>query len=543
MDLNTVSGAEAAVATLQSNGVDTIFGIPGGHSLAFYDALARQNAIRHVLGRHEQGLAFMADGYSRASGKIGVLTTTSGPAVGNTVCAMGGATTDHSSVLLIASTVRSNLVGHNRGGLHDCGESIEIMRPVCRHVHRCTSADEIPHAINGIIERLRSGRPGSAYIEIPTDLLNAKASFQVAAPHPIARPRPDPEQTASISRLLAAAQRPVIICGTGCIVSGAEEEIDQLARRLGAVVFPTMLGRGILPPEHPNLAVPNGVRWAALGELLARADVVLAVGTMFKQEDTADWSIRPGEKLIHIDIDAAELGRSYRPHLGVVADAKAALQEILASMPQRTPADASWTAQARDAAASELDQRRRDQAPEMQAMQILRDATPKDAVIVCDRSNLGYWASRYMDRYRPRTFQYPMGYGGLGGALPQAIGAKIACPDRSVVCVIGDGGFQFTATELAVAVQEKVAVTIVLCNDGRYNAIRANQDVHFGGRRFGSSLLNPDFQQLAAAYGIRSVRAETLEGFEQALGKAVHSNELHLIEMTVDLRDPNEFGI
>ena len=538
MSTRRMTGGEAVVATLQAQGVDVIFGIPGGHSLHIYDALSKQRAIRHVLGRHEQGLGFMADGYARASGRIGVLTSTSGPAVGNLAAALGGATTDTSAVLAIASTVRSQLVGKNRGGLHDCGEAIEIMRPVCRHVRRCMTVREIPQAVSDLIGKLRSGRPGGAYCEIPCDILGAEVDVEIPASSPSRRPVPKADGISAAVELLAAAQRPVIWAGTGSLVSGAGPEIEQLAKRLGAIVTTTTLSRGILPADHAHVVTLDGGMPTALSAIINEADVGLAVGTMFKEEDTAGWTIRPGERLIHIDIDPREIGRSYAPTVGIAADAKAALAAILDALPAREPADPAWVARGKRAEAQSLAKRREQGPVEMPALDILRTAAARDGILVCDRCNLGYWAHRCLHVYSPRTFQYPLGYGGLGGALPQAIGAKLACPEKAVVCVIGDGGFHFTSPELAVAVQEKVPITVLLCNNNAYGAIRAKQERSFGGRLFGCLLQNPDFQKLAAAYGIPAARADSLESLERHLTHGIRSNALNLVELTVELSDP-----
>lgn len=533
-----MTGGEAAVAALASQGVEIIFGIPGGHSMAVYDALAKQRGIRHVLGRHEQGLGFMADGYARSSGRIGVLTTTSGPAVANLAAAMGGATTDSSSVLAIASTVRSALVGKNRGGLHDCGEAIEIMRPVCRHVRRCIAVADIPEAITDLIVRLRNGRPGAAYCEIPCDILDAQEDVAIPPGVTAQRVIPRSQDIDSAVALLSAAQRPVIWAGMGAVAAGAGPEIERLADMLGAFIVPTVLARGIVPFDHPAAVMADGAALTEVNTVVAEADVVLAVGTMFKEEDTAGWATRLGDKLIHIDIDPAEMGRSYPPAVGIVADAKAALGEILRRLKRSSPAAPAWRARGKRAESDRLEKRCQKSPVEMKVLGLLRDAVPRDGILVCDRCNLGYWAFRCMPMFVPRTFQYPMGYGGLGGALPQAFGAKLACPDKTVVCVIGDGGFQFTATELAVGVQEGIPVTIILCNNRAYGAIRSKQDKSYGGRRFGCDLKNPDFLALAAAYGIPAVRADSPEAFSRALAGGIASEKLNLVELTMELCDP-----
>ena len=532
-----VTGGEAVIATLAAHGIDLIFGIPGGHSLPIYDALAQQNRVRHVLGRHEQGVGFMADGYARASGRIGVATVTSGPAVVNLGAALGGATTDTSPMLVVASTVPSDLIGKQRGPIHDAGETIEVMRPLCRHVARCNSVAEIPTVISDLIYKLRSGRPGGVYCEIPTDILSARDVVKLSAPRSPQRPSPDSQQVDAAVRLLAGAQRPILWAGAGATVSDAQDEIETLAGQLGAIVVTSALGRGILPADHPNVMSMDGGLFTEVNALIAEADVVLAVGTMFKHEDTAAWTTTLGSQLIHIDIDPEEIGRSYTTEVGIIGDAKTALAAILVQMPERLPASQDWVVRGKEAEAQRLDRRRRQRPDDMRALDILRNALPRQGILTCDRCSLGYWAWRCMPAYAPRTFQYPLGYGALGGALPQAIGAKLAHPDTPVVCVIGDGGFQYTATELIVAVQEQIPFTIVLCNNESYGAIAAKQDRDYG-RRFGDALVNPDFQAFAAAYGVPAVKADSLDQFEDHLNRAVQSERLSLIELTLDISDP-----
>lgn len=536
---NKMTGGAAVVAELVSHGVDTVFGIPGGQNLAIYDALrAERNRIRHVMGRHEQGLAFMADGYARASGGVGVVIATSGPAVANLACAMGQATTDTSPLLAVTSAVSSHLIGKRRGGIHDCGDASDIMRAVCRHVRRCRSLGEIPLVLRELMHILRTERPGAAFCEIPCDVLDAQGEVEILPPLKVSHTEPDMEKVAKAARLLAGAKRPILWVGTGATASGAGSEVIELAERLGAIIIHTTLGRGLVSSEHPQVVSLDGALMTEVNDVIAEADVVLAVGSMFKQEDTANWHTKFGDKLIHIDIDGEEIGRSYAADVAVVADAKTALHAILSLLRRTKPSSKEWIARGKHAERTRLEQRRRLCPLEMQALDILRAAVPADGILVCDRCSLGYWMYRCGAVYQPRSFQYPMGYGALGGALPQAIGAKLACPQKPVVCVIGDGGFQFTSAELATAVQEKVPFVIVLCNNGRYGAIRAAQDRNFGGRHFAVDLVNPDFQILASAHGIPAARCSDLESFARQLNAAVAANELRLIELTVDLADP-----
>jgi acetolactate synthase-1/2/3 large subunit len=533
-----ISGGEAIISVLQAHGVDVVFGIPGGHNLAVYGALVKSRAIRHVLGRHEQGLVYMADGYSRASGRIGVVLATSGPAVANMASAMGGVTTDHSSVLAVASTVRSDLVGKDRGGLHDLGMSVDIMLPVCRATRNCLRVDEISEALGSLFERLKNGRPGGAYCEIPLDVMNAEADVSAPRPAPRSRVTPDVSSVAAAVRLLSGATRPVVWTGAGAILSNASEEVESLATRIGAVVTTSTLGRGILPGDRDNVIFADGIRWGQLEQVIADADVVLAVGTMFKEEDTAAWTIKPGKKLIHVDIDREQIGRSYPADVKLVGDAKAALQSILAGLGSERSNHDEWILRCQQAYQDNIESRRQSHPMEMEFLDTFRSVLPREAVVFFDRCNLGYWAWRCMEAYGPRTFHYSFGYGGLGGSLPQAIGGKIACPEKKIVSVIGDGGFQFTGMDLIVAVQEQLPITIVLCNNNRYGAIAAGMTKRFGEAKVGVALKNPDFQRFCSAYGVSAVRVNKVEEFGETLAAGIASDSLNLIELTADLADP-----
>ena len=533
-----MTGGNAVIGSLIEAGVKTIFGIPGGHSMALYDALVDERRIRHVLGRHEQGLGFMADGYARSSGQVGVLTTTSGPAVANLACALGQATTDNSPVLAISSTVRTDLVGKNKGGLHDLGESLEIMRPVCRHVRRCLRVEEIAPTIHELLGLLKTSRAGGAYCEIPADILGATGNVDLTLPKDPEPLQADSAKLDKATELLNRAKRPLIWAGTGCVLSGAGEILVRLAEQLDAIVMTSTLGRGVVPSRANYFMLADGVLHTEVNDVVAEADVVLAVGTMFKQEDTADWQTKINGQLIHIDIDPEEINRSYPADLGIVADARSALEGLMDRMGKGNSTQSNWIDRAKVAESAHLTRRREQSPVEMQLLDILAKESGDDAILVCDRCNLGYWAYRTLPRQQARTFQYPMGYGGLGGALSQAIGAKLARPEVPVVCVIGDGGFQFTGPELAVAVQENIPIIIVLCNNGAYGAIRSVQDRFYDGRRFGIDLWNPDFTRLFDAYGIPACQADNPQAFQTAFKEALHANELRMIELTMDLIDP-----
>jgi thiamine pyrophosphate-dependent acetolactate synthase large subunit-like protein len=535
---HTLTGGQAVIDTLTANGIDTVFGIPGGHSFPVYAALAQARGLRHVLGRHEQGLGFMADGYARASGRIAAVSLTSGPAVGNISTALGEATTDTSPVLVIASTPAAAQVGKNRFGLHDLNDSLDLARVVARYAEHAASVEEISPKLAGLIGKLRYERPGGAYLQVPADVLAAQAEVEITCAPVQERREPAVREVTQAVELLRQAERPLIIAGTGALLSGAGEVIRRLAERLGAVVSTTVLARGLISGDLPYVIFPDGATPTEVDEVYTRADVVLALGTMFKQEDTANWNIRFGGKLIHVDIDAAEFGRSYRADVTIQADARATCEVFLSALYRPQPAGPEWAAYAQARQQTRLQSRRNRQGPDMAFAEEFRQVVPRDVMVFADRCNIGYWLFRCQPFYEPRTFHYPLGYGGLGGALPQAIGAKIACPERKVLCVIGDGGIQFTLSELAVAAQEQTPVTLVVSNNRCYGAIRAGLARNYNGLNFGTELLNPDFGKIAEAYGIPFLRITDRAQFLQSLSGELAHPRLCLIEFVNDIVDP-----
>jgi acetolactate synthase-1/2/3 large subunit len=327
-----LTGGEAVVRTLEAQGVDTIFGMPGVHNLAIYDAL-RDSGIRHIVARHEQGAAFMADGYARATGRVGVCLCTSGPALLNTATPLGTAYCDSSPVLCIASQIPSHAIGKEKGYIHECRDQLGCVRPVTAWSERANAVASIPAVLNEAFARMRNGRPRPVAVEIPCDVLDGRdnAKFppvdatQPAAADGSATQR---EQIERAVRLLRQARRPIIWAGGGVTISGGSDQVRQLAELLGAPVLTTVQGKGSIPEDHP-LALGSTPVHPAVVDYLASCDVMLAVGTRFTEEDTLEFSIQVPPTMIHVEIDPEEVGRNYAPTLGVVGDARHVLGQML----------------------------------------------------------------------------------------------------------------------------------------------------------------------------------------------------------------------
>ena len=535
---HTATGAEIAIETLVANGIEVVFGIPGGHSFPMYAALAKEKRLHHVLGRHEQGLGYMADGYFRASGKIAAISTTSGPAVANIACALGQATTDTSAMLVIASSPNSLLIGKNRGGLHDLNDGIDIARPVSRYTEHCATVGEIAPKICDVIAQLRNRRPGGAFVQIPTDIMMHRGDRNHVAADGLCALHPKQSSIDAAIAILRKAKRPLIVAGTGCVASNAGIAIVELAARLGAVVSTSTLARGIVPGSAPYSIFLDGPTSTGLNAVYEQADVVLAIGTMFKQEDTCNWAVKMGGPLIHIDIDEEEFGRSFPAEVPIHADARLACNALLASLQQSGSCDKDWPRFARNLHESRLADRHKRHPQEMAFIEQFRSDIPFDVIMFADRCNVGYWMCRCMPCEEPRTFHYPLGYGGLGGALPQALGAKLACPNRRVVAILGDGGMQFTMSELAVAIQEGLAIKIVITNNHSYGAIKAGMAKNFNGIDFGTDLSGPDWAKIASAYNIPFSRFSDANSFTKGLRKELEVDQLCIIEYVNNLADP-----
>jgi thiamine pyrophosphate-dependent acetolactate synthase large subunit-like protein len=531
------TGGQWVVEALRAEGVQHVFGIPGIHNLAIYDALLGQTEINHVLARHEQGAAFMADGYARASGEVGVVLVTTGPGATNTLTPLAEAYSASVPVVVIMSDIASGLVGRHLGALHEIPNQIECFRPVTRMAETVGAAADIPTTIAGAFDLLRSGRPGPIAISIPHDVLGARTEAVVRTARSGQRPPCHVQDIADASARLGRAQRPLVLAGGGVIAAGAEGELATVARRLGAPVITTVMGRGALSEDDPRWigVLPNR---RATEAVLRAADVILAVGCRFAARSTQglllNLAFAPSQTLIHLDIDATVIGRLFKPQLGIVGDARDGLQRLsqtLGADASRATWDWAWLAQQRERAGPGY-------TPAVSGLiRSLREALPHDAVVVNDQTGLNYWMEWRFPVLAPRTFLYPVGSATLGYAVSAAIGAQVAHPGRPVLAVAGDGGFMFSVNELATAVKYRLPVAFLVMNDQRYGAIKWLQERMFG--RWGETdLANPDFPALARAFGARGDRVEHVDALGDALKAAWSAGGPTVIEVPMAIEPP-----
>lgn len=536
----TRTGGEWVVEALRAEGVRHAFGIPGIHNLAIYDALLRQVDITHVVARHEAGAGFMADGYARATGRPGVVLVTTGPGLTYALTPLVEAYAGSQPLLLVASDIPSALIGQGVGALHEVPNQIDCLRPVCRWAETLGAGRDIPGAVQGAFHLFRTGRPGPIALSIPTDLLTARVEAQLTPPGQGRRPPCDVRLLEAAAGHLRGARRPLLIAGGGVVAAEAGGELLALARRLGAPVITTVMGRGTLPETHPLWlgVLPNK---RATQPALEAADVVLAVGCRFAHRSTRgillNLEFRPDQALIHLDLDPTVIGKLNRPTLGIVGDARDGLAGLLAILGPGAPrAEWDWGRLAGERAA------RSPRYTETidRLLRILRDALPTDAIVVSDQTGINYWMEWHFPVLAPRTFLYPVGSATLGYAVPAAIGAKVARPERAVVAVAGDGGFLYSVNELATAVKYELPIVFLVLNDRRYGAIKWLQEAIFG--RWGEAdLTNPDFPALARAFGAAGERADDLDALAPALAKALARPGPTLLELPLAIEPPWEF--
>ncbi len=521
---------EALIELLEGHGVDTVFGIPGVHTVELYRGLA-DSKIRHVTPRHEQGAGFMADGYARASGRPGVAFVITGPGLTNIITAMGQARADSIPMLVISGVNATGTLGKGLGHLHEMPDQRGMMEKVALFSHRVTDPDELPDVLARAFALFATARPGPVHIEIPIDVMSKNAGSSSPRNRPSAARRPDPVAIAEAARLVAGAARPLILAGGGA--KRANGQIRRLAEMLDAPVVLTTNARGLLF-QHP-LGVPASPSLKSVRGLIADADLVIAAGTEFGPTDYdmyGDDGFALPKSLVRIDIDG-EQHRRWPATVAIKADCADALDALLGAvngLPRTGSDGAGRAARTRNAARAEISPAMRAQ---IEVVETIRDTLP-GSIIVGDSTQPIYAANLYYDHDRPSGwFNAATGFGALGYGPAAAIGAALAVPDAMVICLTGDGGFQFTLPELSAAVETATPVIFVVWNNSGYREIETSmRDV--GVEPVGVSPAPPDFCKLADAYGMPAERLTSAAGLGLALLRARALAKPCLIEIVVE---------
>jgi thiamine pyrophosphate-dependent acetolactate synthase large subunit-like protein len=523
------------VETLAANGIDTVFGIPGVHNIELYRGLECAR-LRHVLVRHEQNAGFAADGYARVTARPAAAFVISGPGVSNALTALAQAYSDSVPLLLVASAPARPSLGRGWGVLHELRDQRALAADVSGFAGSARSATEVREQLRAAFASLRSGRPRPVYLDIPLDLLTEPTVLRAEVLPPGA-PAPEPAREAvrEAAALLAAAQRPVFVAGGGA--RGAGGAVRRLVEAVDGYLVTTVAGKGVIAESHPaNLGA--SLAYAATQELVAAADVVVAAGTELSETDIYSTLRLPMQgRLVRIDIDDAKLSDHYAAEVRVRGDAAASL-EMLA---REVRARAGWRTQCGDAAVH----RARIEAqlgaaawPALAALRALRAALPADGAVFSDMTQIAYLGNYAFSAERPGLWFHPSGYGALGYALPAAIGAKIAQPERPIVALAGDFGAQFTLLELMTAVELDLTLPFIVWNNGALGQIR--DDMRAAGMTpIGVVARNPDFVALAGACGAAGVRVHGAAALCEALRAALARPGPTLLEAVVgDFRAP-----
>ena len=542
-----MNGADAILRSLEAEGVDVVFGLPGGAILPLYDAIARGTTVRHVLARHEQGAGHMAEGYARASGKVGVAIATSGPGATNLVTPIADAWMDSTPIVCITGQVRSDLIGTD--AFQEC-DITGITIPIVKHSWLVQDVRELPHVMKAAFHVARTGRCGPVLVDVPRDVQQAELDFSY--PDSVSLPgwkpprRGHTRQIAAAARAIEAAKRPILYVGGGVANAHATDELRALAETARIPVVTTLMAKSAFPESHelhagwPGMHGPKWSNWA-----LNKADLIVAAGARFDDRVTGKVSaFAPGATVVHLDIDAAEISKIRHADIPVVGPLKPVLaeleRELRVSADDRTEPWLRQIAEWREAFPLRYE-REGEMLKPQRVLEALQELTAgrDDVIWTTGVGQHQMWAMQYLLCDHPRTFVTSGGLGTMGYGIPAAIGAKAARPDATVVCVDGDGCFQMTGQELATSVLEELPIVVVIVNNGYLGMVRQWQDMFFE-ERFSQVRLThslPDYAQLARAYGALGFTVENEDELEGALAEALASGRTAVVDARVDPRE------
>jgi len=537
--MTRMTGAKALIESLKRQKVDVIFGIPGGAIIPIHDELYDTTEIRHILMRHEQCAAHAADGYARASGRVGVCMATSGPGATNLVTGIANAYMDSSPIVAFTGQVPRPLIGKDAFQETDI---VGITTPITKYNFQVQKASEIPRIVKTAFYIASTGRPGPVLVDLPKDTQTETDDIEFDDDIEIRGYRPNyephPLQIERAADLLANAERPVIIAGGGIIFSGASLELVALAELLQAPVSTTLMGKGCIPEDHPLCLGLLGMHGTIASNLtVSEADVLLAVGMRFSDRTTGKVEkFCPDAKIIHIDIDTAEIGKNIQPHVPIVADAKRALKALYKRLIKkfRKKERSAWMSRIKELKQQHEEMSNKSGLSPPRLLKELRKMLPVDAIITTEVGQNQMWAALYLKAYKPRTFISSGGLGTMGFGFPASLGAKVACPDVPVVDIAGDGSFLMTEQDLASSVTEKIPV-IVIIFDNRFLGMVAQWQRLFYDRRYSSIDLGktPDFVKLAEAFGAQGIYAGSLSEFKRAVQTALKSDVTTVIDVPI----------
>ena len=547
------SGAYILLESLRREGVDTLFGYPGGAVIDIYDELPKHPEIKHILVRHEQAAVHAADGYARASGKVGACLVTSGPGATNTVTGIATANADSIPLVVITGQVPTGLIGN------DAFQEVDIVgitRPCTKHNFLVKKVEDLAPTIRQAFYLARSGRPGPVLIDLPKDIMQAVAEFEW--PHDVSMRSYNPNykphfnQLKRVAHAIAASRRPALLCGGGVIMSNASEILTKLARELKIPVTCTLMGLGCFPATDPLFLGMVGMHGSyAANMALNHTDLLICVGARFDDRVTGKLSaFAPNAEIVHIDIDPTSIRKNVEVEIPVVGDCRLALEGI-AQFCETKYADCDWAKEHEEwiretgewKKTKPLSYHTGERIKPQQVVEAVRELTRGDAIIATEVGQHQMWAAQYYSFTKPRTLLTSGGLGAMGYGFPAAIGAQLAFPDKMVIVFAGDGSIQMNIQELATAVANKLPVKVIILNNGHLGMVRQWQELFYN-KNYSSTNMEaqPDFVKLAEAYGAEGYRIEKPEDLLPELEKALATPNPAFIDIRVE-REENVYPI
>ncbi|MDI3480526.1 MAG: acetolactate synthase large subunit [Tepidanaerobacteraceae bacterium] len=534
-----ISSAEALIRSLEIEGVSVVFGYPGGAILPVYDSLFHSKKIKHILTRSEQAAAHAASGYARVSRKVGVCMATSGPGATNLVTGIATAYMDSVPIVAITGQVATSLIGR------DVFQEVDITgatAPFTKHNYLVKKAEDVPRIVKEAFYIASTGRPGPVLIDLPKDVAETRIEFKYPEQVVLRGYKPKtnghPLQISRAAEAINKAQRPVICAGGGVNSAGAEEELLKLAEKAHIPVATSLMGIGAFPEDHPlslGMLGMHGTPYANIA--VTESDLIIAAGARFGDRLTGRVAgFAPNAKIIHIDIDPAEIGKNVKPDIPIVGDVKLVLAEILKEVYPKQPTE--WNSRIAELKKKTISYDRTSRLCPQEVIEALSAKTGGDAIITTEVGSHQMWVAQLYKFTKPRTFISSGGLGTMGYGLPAAIGAKFAKPDKNVINICGDGSFQMNMAELATAVENNLSLKMILFNNRGLGLVRQLQEfycekrysqVHFG--------FVPDFVKLAESYGIKARRIDSREELDGALDELICEKGCFLLECIVDINE------
>ena len=541
----TMTGAQAIIASLEAEGVDTVFGYPGGQAIKIYDALYDSKKLHHVLARHEQGATHMADGYARATGKVGVVLVTSGPGATNTVTGIATAYMDSIPMVVITGQVTRGVIGTDSFQESDI---VGITMPIVKHSFLLQSTDDLTETFREAFYIASTGRPGPVLIDIPSDLQGAEMVFHYPDSVNIPSYRPtykgNAKQIKQATALIETSKRPLLYAGGGIVSSHACQELKALAEAMQIPVVTTLLGKGCFPSSHPLSLGPVGMHGSKYANMaMTECDLIIAAGARFSDRVTGKLDeFAPNAKVIHIDIDPAEIGKIREANVPIVGDAQGILGGIVAQLEKSgaEPVDAEWVETVNEWRErwpyydDQFNDYPNQIVPEVALDELSRQLDPDNSIVTTEVGQHQMWAHQHIAREHARSFLSSGGLGTMGFGFPAAIGAKFGCPDKQVVCVAGDGSFQMNSQEMATAAINNAAVKVFLLDNRALGMVHQWQKLFYH-ERYSSTILDPvpDFVKLADAYGWEGERIEKPEDVAPAIARMLASEKPYLLDVAI----------